>query len=328
MSEASFEAVLIQLRDTAPHAPERLRDRVRALPAAQPRRSFRLRPALAAAVVIAVAVGVGAAVIGGLDSSPKRQNGALAGEFPKLPDSRAGAVQDRRRAPGAIGAPSAPGAIGAPSLTAKSRLQRQDVAMSLRVKDLSGSTQSAVRTTRRLGGYVAGADYSTQANTGYSQLALRIPVQNLQTAIARFTALGTILSQHISVADLQGGLDSLDARIARKQKRLETLHGAQLRREQRALERLLRARQALIREGAYARVSLELTTKKPAAQHVEPGRFGRFWDNSGNILGKEAIAVLYALVVAGPFLLLAALLLVAERSRRRRADHRLLEETG
>jgi hypothetical protein len=61
---------------------------------------------------------------------------------------------------------------------------------------------------------------------------------------------------------------------------------------------------------------------------VAPGRFDRFLDNSGNILGKEAIAVLYALVVAGPFVLLAALLLLGDRTRRRRADHRLLEETG
>jgi hypothetical protein len=38
--------------------------------------------------------------------------------------------------------------------------------------------------------------------------------------------------------------------------------------------------------------------------------------------------VLYALVIAGPFLLLGALLFVGERIRRRRADHRLLEETG
>jgi len=45
-------------------------------------------------------------------------------------------------------------------------------------------------------------------------------------------------------------------------------------------------------------------------------------------LGKEAIAVLYALVIAGPFLILAALALLAERARRRRADHRLLGETG
>jgi len=75
-------------------------------------------------------------------------------------------------------------------------------------------------------------------------------------------------------------------------------------------------------------VSLQLTTAKPAAKNVAPGRFDRFLDTSGDILGKEAIAVLYALVVAGPFVLIAALLFLAERTRRRRSDHRLLEETG
>ena len=75
-------------------------------------------------------------------------------------------------------------------------------------------------------------------------------------------------------------------------------------------------------------MSLQLTTAKPAAQHVAPSRFDRFWDNTGDILGKELIAVLYALVLAGPFVLIAALLVLAERTRRRRADHRLLEEAG
>ena len=75
-------------------------------------------------------------------------------------------------------------------------------------------------------------------------------------------------------------------------------------------------------------MSLELTTGKPAAQHVAPSRFDRFWDNTGNILGKELIAVLYVVFLAGPFILVAALFVLAERTRRRRADHRLLEEAG
>ena len=206
----------------------------------------------------------------------------------------------------------------APTLTAKSRLQKQDIAMRLRVDDLSGATQSAVRTTRRLGGFVAGADYATRSEDGNSRLALRVPVTNLQKAIASFTQLGTILSQHISVADLQGGLDRLDTRIAKAR------HAGHAR----TVARLERRRDALIREGTYARVSLQLTTAKPAAKNVVPGRFDRFLDTSGDILGREAIAVLYALVVAGPFVLIAALLFLAERTRRRRADHRLLEETG
>jgi len=206
----------------------------------------------------------------------------------------------------------------APELTAKSRLQRQDVSMRLRVKDLSGATQSAVRTTRRLGGFVAAADYSTDTNAGNSHLVLRIPVANLQKAIASFTDLGSILSQHISVADLQTGLDRLDARLATARK---AGHEKQV-------TRLERRRAALVREGTYAKVALQLTTTKPAAKHVVPSRFDSFRDDAGDILGREAIGVLYFLVIAGPFILLAALALLAERARRRRADHRLLEETG
>jgi hypothetical protein len=197
-------------------------------------------------------------------------------------------------------------------------LQRQDISISLRVEDLSGATQRAVRTTRGLGGFVAGANYSTDTKAGNSRLALRVPVANLQKAIASFTELGTILSQHISVADLQAGLDRLDARIAK----------ARRAGHDRTVTRLERRRDALIREGTYARVSLQLTTAKPAAQQLAPARFDRFWDNTSDILGKELIAVLYALVLAGPFVVIVALLFLAERTRRRRADHRLLEETG
>jgi len=286
------------------------------LPAPQPRVSLTARPALSAALGVLLAVGVGAAIIGGISNSPPTResdaasSGGHAGRALNL-------LAPKARAPFAPSRDSAQRAL-APTLTAKSRLQRQDVSMSLRVKDLSGATQSAVRTTRRLGGFIAGADYATGSNEGNSRLAVRVPVANLQKAIASFTQLGTILSQHISVADLQGGLDRLDTRIATARQAGHI----------RALKRLQRRRDALIREGTYARVSLQLTTAKPAAQHVAPGRFDRFWDTTGNILGKELIAMLYVIFLAGPFILVAALLVLAERTRRRRADHRLLEEAG
>jgi len=311
MSEASFETVLAQLRETAPAAPDRLREQVRALRPAESRLGLWLRPTLLAAVIVAIAVSALAALVGnghetrGVQSTSR----ALAGEAPTYRAGAKRSVSPSRSADKAF----------APSLTAQSRLQKQDVAMRLRVKDLSGATQSAVRTTRRLGGFVAGADYGTGARNGTSRLALRVPVANLQQAIASFTNLGTILSQHISVADLQTGLDRLDVRIA----------NARREDKEQTLKRLERRRDALIREGTYARVSLQLTTAKAAPQAAPPpGRFDRFLDNAGDILGKEAIAVLYALVVIGPFVLIAALLFVAERTRRRRADHRLLEETG
>lgn len=323
MSETRFETVLQELRDAAPRAPERLRENIAALPASRQQRSIRLRPALVAAIALTLAVGLGAAVIGGVTGSDSP--GPDAGFKPALP-SRATelpGVKEQKRAWQATG-----GTALAPSLTAKSRLQQQQVSMRFRVDDLSGATQKAVRQTRRLGGYVAAADYATGESAGDSMLDLRVPAQNLQKAIASFTELGTILAQQIRVADLQGGYDRLGARIAAKEKLIKTLTGEQLAKEQRALRRLERRRDALVRQGTYAKVSLHLTTRKQAEKQEAPGRFDRFWGDAGNILGKEAIAVLYALVIVGPFVLLAALALFAERARRRRANQRLLEETG
>lgn len=317
MSEARFDMVLQKLRDTSPGAPAALRERVRELREPAPKRRLRLRPALVAIPIVVI----GVALIGALiDSSEPRPTPEARFKLAAEPLRSQGATtqSDELRARELI----------APGLTSKSRLQQQQVSMQLRVDDLSGATQKAVRETRKLGGYVAAANYSTGESMGDSRLDLRVPAQNVQKAIASFNELGTILAQRIRVADLQAGLDRLEARIAAKQKLLETLTGERLEKERRALGRLERSRVALVREGTYAKVSLELTTAKPAAKQQEPGRFESFWGDARDILGKELIAVLYALVIVGPFAILAALAFFAERARRRRADHRLLEETG
>jgi hypothetical protein len=346
MSEASFESIAQELRAAAPPAPERLRSLVRTLPIAQPRLALRLRPALSAAIAIAIAVGLGAALIGGFTGSrdntfgknianfdsDQAGHGAIAGptRSPKALSSWR-AAQDRAKGTSLLGQGFTP------TLNPGSRLQQYDVSMNLRVHDLSRATQTAVRKTRGLGGYVAAANYSTGGNTGDSTLDLRVPVQHVQQAIASFTDLGTILSQRIAVEDLQGGLDGIDRRIEAKRRFIAKLgrNGMYTPAEvdqdvaaRRALRRLLATRAALVRQGTYAKISLQLTTRKAAAKDVAPGRFSRFWGDAGDILGKEAIAVLYALVVAGPFAILAALALLGGRTRRRRADHRLLEETG
>lgn len=339
MSETRFDRALQELRDTAPPAPERLRDRVGALKAAQPRRSVRLRPALAVAIALVLSVGLGAALIGGLTGSEQNETAArlapatetLRESAKKLavptPGGQQRAQQDARKAPFELGVTLGP----------VSRLQRQDVSMRLRVDDLSRATQSAVRDTRRLGGYVASANYGTNEARGDSLLQLRVPVANTQKAIARFTGLGTILAQRISVVDLQAGVDRINRRLAAQLKVIETLEAkseltaterARLETARRTVRQLTRGRTSLEREGAYAKFSLQLTTQKAAEKQEAPGRFDGFWGDAKNILGKEAIAVLYALVIVGPFAILAALALFAERTRRRRADHRLLEETG
>jgi uncharacterized protein DUF4349 len=323
MSEASFEMVLQELRDTAPRAPERLRSLVGSLPEARPRRSVRFRPALSAAIALVLAVGLGAALIGGLDDATENMGGDRANFFGAPSQESTTSKQSRGGEQLEDGS-----ALRAPGLTAKSRLQQQQVSMRLRVDDLSGATQSAVRETIKLGGYVAAANYATGETNGESQLDLRVPAQNLQKAIGSFTELGTILAQRIRVADLQAGYDRLGARIAAKEKLIKTLTGEQLAREQRALRRLERRRDALARQATYAKVSLHLTTRKQAERQAAPGRFDKFWGDAGDILGKEAIGLLYVLVIVGPFAILAALALFGERARRRRADHRLLEEAG
>jgi hypothetical protein len=209
--------------------------------------------------------------------------------------------------------------------------------MRIRVRDLSRATQSAVRTARKLDGYVANADYSTSGSTGDSFLELRVPRSRVQQAIASFTDLGTILSQRIAVADLQASVDRVDRRLAAAKRIVRDLGGrtnltaaerAQLDTAKRTVTRLTQSRTRIVREGTYAKISLSLTTRRPLAKQAVPGRFDRFWGSAGDILGKEAIIVLYALVVAGPFALLAALAVFGERARRRRSDGRLLEETG
>jgi uncharacterized protein DUF4349 len=340
MSETRFDRVLQELRDTAPRAPERLRDRVGALRPAQPRRSLRLRPALAVAIALVLSVGLGAAIIGGVTGS-ESEDSVVAGEFAPPAGSERGPAQqlqpltpeDRaqsdllRKAPFEL----------APTLGSTSRLQRQDVSMRLRVENLSRATQGAVRHTLRLGGYVASANYGTNEARGDSLLQLRVPVANVQKAIARFTDLGTILAQRISIVDLQAGVDRINRRLAAQLKVIETLEAksdltpakrARLEAARRTVRQLTRGRTSLEREGAYAKFSLQLTTQKAAEKQAAPGRFDKFWGDAGDILGKEAIAVLYALVIVGPFAILAALAFLAERTRRRRADHRLLEETG
>jgi hypothetical protein len=279
-----------------------------------------------------LSVGLGAAIIGGITGSEPKKSVVVRlapaqQAQPSTPESPFKAQRDVRRAPFELGL----------TLGSSSRLQRQDVSMRLRVENLSRATQSAVRHTLRLGGYVASANYGTNEARGDSLLQLRVPVANVQKAIARFTDLGTIQAQRISVVDLQAGVDRINRRLAAQLNVIETLEAkseltaaerARLEAARRTVRQLARGRTSLERQGAYARFSLQLTTQKAAEKQEAPGRFDKFWGDAGDILGKEAIGVLYALVIVGPFAILAALALFGERARRRRADHRLLEETG
>ena len=82
-----------------------------------------------------------------------------------------------------------------------SRLQRYDATLRLRVKDvdaLSNATKRAMNLTRGLGGYVASVSTSTRSGRrGGATLVLRVPIVNVQTALAGLTSLGTILRSRL-----------------------------------------------------------------------------------------------------------------------------------
>lgn len=320
----------LELRAARPAAPPALRERVRAIAGSAPARRVTWRRVALVLVPICVVAAAGAALVHGLVTSGSKPATVAVSQAAKAPP----------RADRALGA--ATGQAPATLPTISGRLQRYESSLTLRVRDLSGTTKSALRLTRSLGGYVRSVDYSQGKRFGTADLVLRIPLGRVQEAIVRFSALGTIVAQRVSIRDFQPQADSgframqaLRARITSIQRALArpNLTAA----SKRQLERRLSQAQArlvalgqeqaqLARRAGFATVSLSLTTQKaPAA--VTPhhrSRLDRAVGDAGSVLAREAVVVLYALIVGGPLVLLAALGLLVARAIRRRADARLL----
>jgi hypothetical protein len=337
------------LRAHAPHAPEGLRARVLA-PKAAPVRSWSLPPRRLALVALPAALGlaVSAAVVNGIVRSGNQpsavQHGATAVAGSTVPESlpMRGAPADNAGAVGAGGAAtqgSKLGAIATPSVTS-SRLAHTDASLQIRVADtdaLSAATSRATKIATSLGGYAKSVDYRTPKNgTGAAYLELRVPAQNVKTAISRLGDLGTIVSQELSVTDLQGKLETQSAQIAQLRRRVAALRTAladpalpdaqrvllqiRLAESKRALAQRLSARKGTVSAGATARISLVIGTEKAIAPVVHRGRLGRMLHSAVGFLALEAMIVLYALIVISPLAIAAALIWLW----RRRAVDRLL----
>jgi hypothetical protein len=313
-----------RVREIAVRAPGPRRSR---LPRFTPRRAVLV---LAPAVVV---VGLGAALAGGLVSSTRSStvHGEKAASPPSLTVTDSGHVFGAATVPQelapVIGDSGAVRSAATPS-PSFDRAQQYDAEMRLRVKNLSRVTQTALRLTRALGGYVRSVDYGAGPKSGSAELVVRIPLGAVQKAIVRFSALGTIVDQHISIQDVQTGFDrrfrqlqALRAQIAAAQRSGDDAKVARLRKQ---LVSLQREQAQAKRRYSYATLSLGLTTAKPVVAHPNPGRVDRALDGAGSILLKELVVLLYALIVAGPIALLAALALLSGKLWRRRAAERLL----
>jgi hypothetical protein len=232
--------------------------------------------------------------------------------------------------------------IGLP--VSPTRLTEVHASMRLRVSSLDGlskATSKAMRITRALGGFVQSVEYGTPSRgNGDAYLTVRIPVAHVQQAVVRFTALGTIQSQHIAIRDLQDQSNAEELRILRLRKTAAQLQAklrGQLTPEERvrlqsqldAVRGLLRVKtqqhQGTLRQGRLSTFELELTTRKTAAAvPSKPGRIERAARHAFSALSKTIAGALYALIILSPLLLLAAAVLWASRYRRRRVEQRLL----
>jgi Domain of unknown function (DUF4349) len=304
-----FDGLVNELREARPVAPESLRQRVAAIAARPPapRRQLGVRWVLGPAAAALVAGAIAVAVLSG-------------GEEQRDP---LGPVTFERAA-NKDSATSELGALSGSPVAPAKRAQRYSAQITLRVKNLSDVTQDALRQTRTLGGYVRTVDYGEGRGEGTARLVVRVPIGRVQTAILRFSELGTILDQHVSVRDVQPQLDRRFKRIAELRRAIPTLSGDELAAAQAELEALQTAQARERRQASFATVSLALTTAEKEVVPTPPGRIERAFDRAADVLAAEAVAVVYAGVVAAPFILIGLVLVIAVRAARSRSDKRLL----
>ena len=320
-----------ELRASRPTAPAALRTQVRALEPPAPRWTFRppsrrVVLALAGAALLASFVAAG---VTGLTRSSSTQGVSGGAEAVKTtggngaPSAAASLPSRLKAAVTSVGSALQSRDLGPTA----GRLQRYQATLRLRVKSvdaMSTAAKRAMNLAHGLGGYVASVQYATGKKRGGATLVLRVPVGNVQTALTELASLGTILQQHTGILDVTRRVDREARQIAQLERELAEASPAEPP-AIRAKLATLRAKHArLLKSARLARITLGLTT--PAKQAVAaPSRLDRTLDDAGSVLVRELQILLYALVVAGPLLLLGAVGIAAARVQRRRADARLLE---
>jgi hypothetical protein len=342
MSQPEHEAILEEIRSARIPASPELRARVRELaasvPPAPPRRDLGWRRPLLVLVPAAAAVVIAATVaVGVLTSGNHSQTDAARREAAPQPL----ASTDTGVAQGAVAPKAAGGGVAGSLPATRGRAQLYDAELTLKVTNLSSATKRALRLTNDFHGYVRSVDYGSGSEHGQAYLTLRVPVGSVQAAIVKFSALGEIVDQHVSIKDVQPAMDrrfrqmqSTRDAIAKIQAQLESPSLSaderkalenRLVAQRRRLVVLQRQQAALERLTSYATVELALrSADKAVVVPHHPNRIERVLDRSGSILLDEVKAVLYVLIVGAPLLVLAAVGFVVVRLRRRRDEARLL----
>jgi Domain of unknown function (DUF4349) len=331
-----------QLRSARPAAPAELRDLVRTIAAqAAPeprRRQGRRRRAFLVAVPV-LAAAVGAAVLlpsGGQKTSAVAPGSHLAVLTPAVP---AGAEQapsfSATSSDQAKAAVTGAGSTGSAIPSSTRRIEQIDTTLELRVKNsqaVSDGTKQAVAITRALGGYPSALNVEAEQRTGYANLVLRIPKQNVQKAVTRLSALGTIIGENVAIKDIQARVDTTTRRIERLvaqraawEKQFQTAetqkHISSLTDQ---IGKLRRGRSSTIRNASFATVRLNLTTREaPAPVHQGNGPF----HDLGVAFRMIGIGAVYAIALGAPLLILLGLVWLGVRTARRHRENALLSRS-
>lgn len=319
-----------ELQSSRPTAPPALRARVRELATMRdpgragwswPQLPLRRMALVAAPAVLVLAV-VSAGAIG-LSRSDEGRETVDAGRAESLATDQAD--------------PSAPSGA-APT----ERAQRISATLTVEVRDsdaVGRAAQEALDLTRALDGHVVSSSVTTGRDAS-ATLVVRVPVANVQSAIAQLSALGSIVSQQVQVADLQETLDQLRARraslrnqIARITARLESQSlDAETRAVLEARRQRLRDDLAVVRrnlsstsgEARAATIQLTIATPDVLGTATVPSRLDRTLDEALNVLAWEGIVALAVAIVLAPFALVALVAWLGRRLYRRHEEERLL----
>jgi hypothetical protein len=340
-----------ELRASRPAAPADLRARVRELAAQQPavapslferlRRRLPERRLVLVALPAAATLAIAAAGVVGL----ARSDAPTTEAFSEHLTARDKAVPESS-VPGAA-LPTVTTTLGAadasrPAATADPRAQRTSATLTVEVADSGGvshSAQKALDLTRRLGGHVVSASVVT-GDGASAAITVRVPSARVQEAVVQLSALGHIVSQQVSIEDLQATLDQLErrersvrAQIAALTARLESDSlDAETRARLEARRKNLRAELRGLRSGIsgtrsearMATIQLTVVTPESSGGVAPASRLDRTLDEALNVLLWEGVIVLAIAIVAAPFTLVALALWLSRRFYRRREEDRLL----
>lgn len=330
----SSPELIEQLRATRPTAPLELRARVRELASERPHAPawrgwrFPVRRSVLVAVPAAAAIALATAGVLGLARSDVESQ-TLAGDAARDKATLESAAPN-------LAAPSTPGTA------ADDRAQRVSATLTVEVDDpdaVSRAAQDALDLTRTLGGFVVSSSVAT-GEEGSAMITVRVPVDRVQDAITGLSGLGRIVTQQVTVDDLQQTLDELERREARVRGDIARIR-ARLRTEplDAQTEAVLRTRLQTLRaeltglrtsiastksEAAMSTIQLTIVTPGAIGAVVPPSRIDRAIDEALNILAWEAVIALGILIVLAPFALVGLAAWLGRRLYRRHEEERLL----